>query len=99
MPPSFDPSLPRKLEAGIESGLLRHLHSVLISHHGKLALETYYTGNDENWGSPLGSVAFGPETLHDLRSVTKSVVSLLYRYSARPRAGASARSPAPHPIP
>lgn len=78
MPPSFAPDLPRKLEAGIESGLLRHLHSVLVSHNGELALETYYTGNDENWGSPLGNVTFGRETLHDLRSVTKSVVGLLY---------------------
>lgn len=78
MPQSFSPDLPRKLAAGIESGLLRHLHAVLVGHKGELALEAYYNGRDENWGKPLGEVTFDAQTLHDLRSVTKSVVSLLY---------------------
>ncbi len=68
----------RKLAAGIESGLLRELHAVAVSHAGRLVLERYYEGEDENWGLPLGRVSFGPQTLHDLRSVTKSIVSLLY---------------------
>lgn len=76
--PSFDPSLSRKLEAGIEAGLLRDLHSVLVGHRGDLVLERYYSGEDENWGTPLGKVGFDAETLHDLRSVTKSIVGLLY---------------------
>lgn len=76
--PSFDPSLSRKLEAGIEAGLLRDLHAVLVSHHGELALERYYSGEDYSWARPLGHVTFDAGTLHDLRSVTKSVVGLLY---------------------
>ncbi len=44
----------------------------------QLVLERYYEGPDESWGRPLGAVRFDPETLHDLRSVTKSVVGLLY---------------------
>ncbi|PRH88573.1 serine hydrolase [Labrys okinawensis] len=67
-----------KLAAGIASGLLRDLHAVLASHAGGIVLEHYQAGLDESWGRPLGEVAFGPETLHDLRSVTKSVVGLLY---------------------
>jgi CubicO group peptidase (beta-lactamase class C family) len=74
----FSPDVERKLAAGIESGLLRGLHAVLVSRSGKLALERYDDGLDENWGRPLGHVSFGPDTLHDLRSVTKSIVGLLY---------------------
>jgi CubicO group peptidase (beta-lactamase class C family) len=76
--PSFDPAIHRKLVAGIESGLLRDLHIVLAARSGDVILEHYAEGIDEAWGRPLGQVAFDADTLHDLRSVTKSVVSLLY---------------------
>ncbi len=68
----------RKLVAGVEAGLLRNLHVVLAERGGETILESYGSGPDEDWGRPLGDVSFGPETLHDLRSITKSVVSLLY---------------------
>lgn len=74
----FDPALARKLLAGIEAGLIRDVHAVLVSRHGKLVLEHYREAPDESWGMPLGTVAFDALTLHDLRSVTKSVVGLLY---------------------
>ena len=45
---------------------------------GRLVLERYFEGPDEAWGSALGQVTFTPDTLHDLRSVTKSIVGLLY---------------------
>ncbi len=72
------PDIAEKLEAGIRSGLLRDLHAVLVSHAGAIMLERYYQGRDESWGKPLGVVSFDAETLHDLRSVTKSMVGLLY---------------------
>ena len=68
----------RKLAAGIESGLLRGLHAVVVSRAGELVLERYDAGPDDNWGLSLGRVSFRADTLHDLRSVTKSVVALLY---------------------
>ena len=74
----FDPRVGEKLQAGVEAGLLRHLHVVLAERGGDVVLESYGEGEDENWGRPLGTVSFSPDTLHDLRSVTKSVVGLLY---------------------
>ena len=74
----FQHDLPEKLDAGVRSGLLRDLHSLLVWRSGSIAVERYYTGVDEAWGRPLGTVTFGLETLHDLRSVTKSIVGLLY---------------------
>ncbi|TXH39205.1 MAG: class C beta-lactamase-related serine hydrolase [Rhodospirillaceae bacterium] len=76
--PGFSADVDRKLAAGIQSGLLRGLHAVLVSQGGSLILERYDDGLDQNWGQPLGHVSFGPDVLHDLRSVTKSIVGLLY---------------------
>ena len=74
----FSPDLEEKLSAGIASGLLRDLHAVLVGRSGRVILERYEEGNDESWGRPLGFISFRSETLHDLRSVTKSIVGLLY---------------------
>jgi CubicO group peptidase (beta-lactamase class C family) len=39
--------------------------------------EKYLTGPDERWGQSLGDTVHGSDVLHDVRSVTKSVISLL----------------------
>lgn len=75
---AFASDLGERLDAGMRSGLLRGLHAVLLLRSGRTVLERYYDGQDENWGQALGHVAFKSETLHDLRSVTKSIVGLLY---------------------
>jgi CubicO group peptidase (beta-lactamase class C family) len=62
----------------VRHGRLRNLHGVVVVRQGRLVFEQYFTGPDEHWGSPVGDVTFGPETLHDVRSITKSIVSLLY---------------------
>lgn len=67
-----------KLDAAIAGGELPGLHGLAIAAAGKLVLERYLTGADQSWGTPLGDVAFTPATLHDLRSVSKSIVGLLY---------------------
>jgi CubicO group peptidase (beta-lactamase class C family) len=54
------------------------LHTLLVSHGGNLVSAYYGKGEDQTWGRPLGTVTFAPDVLHDLRSVSKSVVSLVY---------------------
>jgi CubicO group peptidase (beta-lactamase class C family) len=53
------------------------VHAVLIERGGRLVYEEYFDGFDERWGDRLGHVSMTGETKHDLRSVTKSVVSAL----------------------
>lgn len=74
----FSPDIADKLDADIRSGMLPGLHAVLVSRNDRLVLQRYCQGTDESWGRPLGTITFGPDTLHDLRSVTKSIVGLLY---------------------
>ncbi len=74
----FFDDLGEKIDAGVADGRFAGLHSVLLVRHGKLVLERYYEGEDEVRGRPRGTVDFSPEDLHDLRSVTKSIVGLLY---------------------
>lgn len=59
-------------------GRLAGIHGVVALRGGHVLFERYLAGRDEAWGRQLGEVEFGPETLHDLRSVTKSIVGLLY---------------------
>ncbi len=74
----FAAELPALLAKSYAAGELSNLHGVVVARGGKLVLEQYFTGEDESWGTSLGTVTFGPEVLHDLRSVSKSIVSLLY---------------------
>jgi CubicO group peptidase (beta-lactamase class C family) len=69
----------RRLAEAEQNGKVHGLHALLISRHGKLLFEHYGKGEDEGGGSGPGVVVtFGPEVLHDLRSVSKSVVGLVY---------------------
>jgi CubicO group peptidase (beta-lactamase class C family) len=61
----------------IQRGELGNLHALLVARDGRLVFERYFAGDDQLWSSSLGRIEFGPETLHDMRSVTKSVVGAL----------------------
>lgn len=56
-----------------------NLHSLLVLRHGKLVAELYKPGADRSLYSVWGRHrTFDAETLHDMRSTSKSVVGLLY---------------------
>ena len=73
-----DSTLNGRLKDAFDSGKLEGLHSTLVFHRGEILAEAYFPGKDQRWGEPLGERDHGPNTLHDLRSVTKSIVGLLY---------------------
>ena len=54
-----------------------NVHGVVVVRGGKLVFEQYFAGHDMPWGGTAGRYEFDATTLHDMRSVTKSVVSLL----------------------
>lgn len=69
-----------KLKAGIvaiREGAYGNIHSVLIFRRGKLVSESYFPGEDENnHQGKIGRILHDADTLHDVRSVSKSVVGL-----------------------
>jgi CubicO group peptidase (beta-lactamase class C family) len=75
----FSADLPKRFETLLASGRLQNVHGVVALRKGRIVFERYFTGTDVVWGRPLGTVEFKADTLHDMRSVTKSVVGLLYR--------------------
>jgi len=66
------------LQQKIRAGGFPNLHSVVIQQGDKRVAEWYFSGTDERRGEPLGQVIFNAGTLHDVRSVTKSIVALLF---------------------
>jgi CubicO group peptidase (beta-lactamase class C family) len=60
----------------------RNIHGVIVVRRQRIAFEKYYEGDDQvrdGQGRPrLERVTFSAERSHELRSVTKSIVSLLY---------------------
>jgi CubicO group peptidase (beta-lactamase class C family) len=76
--------LPGRAHATLDASLIERaaadadLHSVLVWQGGRMLFEHYRRAKDK----PVGDwftreVTFGPDVLHDLRSISKSVVALL----------------------
>ncbi|MBN9090723.1 MAG: serine hydrolase [Reyranella sp.] len=54
-----------------------NVHAVLVARGGKLVFERYFGGPDEIQGRRVRNVTFDADTLHDMKSVSKSVASLV----------------------
>jgi CubicO group peptidase (beta-lactamase class C family) len=75
----FLPGLGARLDQAIADGKVWNLHGLVVLRSGKAVLERYFGGEDRARGvGALGHVVFTPDTLHDLRSCSKSIVGLLY---------------------
>ena len=72
---NLDEKLIKAMTDSITSGNYTNVHSVLILRNNKLVYENYWPGNDVVRGKGfVGFVDHHRDSLHDLRSVTKSVV-------------------------
>jgi len=78
----FAPGFGARLDQFILSGQARNVHCVIVARRGRLVAERYYEGEDqvrtERGRTRLERVAFDAERSHELRSVSKSIVGLLY---------------------
>lgn len=69
----------RRLDQAIAERRLWNIHGLVVLQNGKLIIERYFEGQDRQRGvGDLGMVKFAAETMHDLRSCSKSIVALLY---------------------
>ena len=73
----FAPDLEARLEQFVATGE-RNIHGVIVARGRRIALERYFESEDERWGKTLGRVRFASNTLHDVRSISKSIVALVY---------------------
>lgn len=64
-----------KLTGLILADTFTNVHSLLIMRNNKLIYENYFTGGDEIWGLKLGYTAHDKNAIHDIRSISKSIVS------------------------
>ena len=64
-----------QLTGQIVSGFYPNIHSLLIYKDGKLVYEKYFPGKDQEWGKDLGVIEHNINNLHDVRSISKSIVS------------------------
>jgi len=79
MEAGFASDLEPRLDKAIADKRVWNLHGLVVLSHDRLLLERYFEGEDRVRGvGQIGRVTFTPDTMHDLRSCSKSIVGLLY---------------------
>lgn len=73
-----DRPLDAQLQTAFDKGELSGLHNVLVIRDGEILAERHFAGIDQPRGGRWSKREHGPDTLHDMRSITKSIVGLLY---------------------
>ncbi len=73
----LDPAILCSLNEALDKSPEMNVHAALVVRGGKLIYETYRAGEDQEWGEKLGVTSHTPQMLHDVRSISKSVASLL----------------------
>ena len=71
----IDSTIINKIDTAIRNGTYPNIHSLHIVHNNKLVYEKYWPGKDEHWGDDLGIRIHDKDSLHDIRSISKSIVS------------------------
>ena len=72
----LDEQLIRSMQDSINAGAYPNIHSVLIMRNNKLVYEKYWPGYDENRITSFsGMTTHHRDSLHDIRSITKSITS------------------------
>src|SRR5277367_5385263 len=73
------PDLEARLDEAIADGRVWNQHGLVVLRNDRLVLERYFEGEDQARGDgEIGHVTFKSDTIHDLRSCSKSIVGLLY---------------------
>ena len=65
------------LHKEIADGDWGNIHAVIISRDGETLFEHYFAGADERLGRDLGLVSHNDRTLHDVRSISKTITATL----------------------
>ncbi|HET9744328.1 MAG TPA: serine hydrolase [Chitinophagaceae bacterium] len=71
----MDSSVLNRIDTAITNGTYPNIHSLLIARNNELVYEKYWPGKDQSWGIDLGVRQHSKDSLHDIRSISKSVVS------------------------
>jgi CubicO group peptidase (beta-lactamase class C family) len=80
----FAADVARRFDTAIAEQRIWNVHGLVVLQNGQLVIERYFEGQDRARGvGDLGTVKFTPQTMHDLRSCSKSIVALLYGIALR----------------